>query len=359
MSIKERRHAQRQFADTASIMISTEAGGEGLNLQFCHVVINYDIPWNPMKLEQRIGRVDRIGQKNPVKAFNFVFHGTVEERVHQVLEEKLIVILRDLGFDKVGDVLDSGEAEKGFEDLYVDAIINPEKAEERITSFIESFKDTAENERKNLDILETDYVLSPEKARVLSGHPLFFWIEKMVVNYLISKGGTVGKGLKGYNLVWPDGYSVHDVVFTSGDVGKMGADFMLEDSRIQEIITCIPRYVPGQPVLQIQIKGLSKEIQGYWCLWRMVVSNEGSHVRAVPQFLHVNGRFLLPTANRIWDSLIRGDFEIVNVNPDCTAHTTMEKRAHERGQSIFLELGRERLPEFYPVLFIYVEGDHE
>ena len=62
MSMDERQRVQRTFAQEARILISTDAGGEGLNLQFCHVVINYDIPWNPMRLEQRIGRVDRIGQ---------------------------------------------------------------------------------------------------------------------------------------------------------------------------------------------------------------------------------------------------------------------------------------------------------
>ena len=360
MSIEERRHAQLQFADKASVMISTEAGGEGLNLQFCHIVINYDIPWNPMRLEQRIGRVDRIGQKNPVKAFNFVFHGTVEERVHQVLEEKLEVILHDLGFDKVGDVLDSGDAEKGFEDLYIDAIMEPEKAGKRISSFIESFKDTAENERKNLTMLETDYRLSPDQARSLLGHPLFSWIEKMVVNYITSAGGTVGKGLLGYNLVWPDGYTVRDVMFTSGGE-KLSADFMLEDPRVQEIMRCIPRYVPGQPVLKVQVKRLPEDVEGYWCLWRVAAGNEGCVVRAFPQFLHVDGRFLLPTANRIWDSLIRGDFKIVHMNQeDDAVYSTMENHAHERGQSIFLELNnKEDLPEFYPVLFIHVEGGHE
>ena len=359
MSIEERRNAQLQFANTASIMISTEAGGEGLNLQFCHVVVNYDVPWNPMKLEQRIGRVDRIGQKNPVKAFNFVFHDTVEERVYEVLEEKLEVILRDLGFDKVGDVLDSGEAEKGFEDLYMDAIMEPEKAEERINSFIESIRNTAEDERKNLNIFGTDYVLSPERARALRSHPLFSWIEKMVTNYLVSEGGVVGRGLKGYNLVWPDGYSVTDVVFSNG-IGKMGWS-VLDNPRIQEIIKCIPRYVPGQPVLQVKVKGLQKHIQGYWCLWR-VVRNGVDHVRAFPQFVHADGRFLLPTANRIWDSLIRGDFEIMNVNSeDSVPYITMEAYAQDRAQSIFMEMeNKERVfPELYPVLFIYVEGDHE
>jgi superfamily II DNA/RNA helicase len=63
-------------------------GGEGLNLQFWHVVINYDIPWNPMRLEQRIGRVDRIGQAHTVRAVNFVFEGSVERRAHIARERQ-------------------------------------------------------------------------------------------------------------------------------------------------------------------------------------------------------------------------------------------------------------------------------
>ena len=72
-----------QFAEKTRILVSTDAGGEGLNLQFAHIVINYDLPWNPMRIEQRIGRVDRIGQKYPVKAFNLIFEDSVELRVRK------------------------------------------------------------------------------------------------------------------------------------------------------------------------------------------------------------------------------------------------------------------------------------
>ncbi|MFH1953127.1 MAG: helicase-related protein, partial [Pseudomonadota bacterium] len=125
MDMEERKRVQEAFAEDARILISTEAGGEGLNLQFCHVVINYDIPWNPMRLEQRIGRVDRIGQAHAVRAVNFVFEGSVEHRVREVLEQKLAVIFEEFGIDKTGDVLDSGQAGRMFDDLYVEAILNP------------------------------------------------------------------------------------------------------------------------------------------------------------------------------------------------------------------------------------------
>jgi len=97
----ERRIAQREFREKVRVMISTDAGGEGLNLQFCHIIINYDLPWNPMRIEQRIGRVDRIGQTLSVKAFNFVYEGSVESRVREVLETKLRIILQEIGIDKV------------------------------------------------------------------------------------------------------------------------------------------------------------------------------------------------------------------------------------------------------------------
>jgi len=89
MNLEERASVQEKFANESKILISTDAGGEGLNLQFAHIVINYDLPWNPMRVEQRIGRVDRIGQMHPVKAFNFIFENTVEYRVQEVLQEKL------------------------------------------------------------------------------------------------------------------------------------------------------------------------------------------------------------------------------------------------------------------------------
>ncbi|MNJ55232.1 RNA polymerase-associated protein RapA [compost metagenome] len=77
------------FRGRAQVMIATEAGGEGINLQFCHQMINFDLPWNPMRVEQRIGRVHRLGQQNDVKIYNLSTKGTIEEHILNLLHEKI------------------------------------------------------------------------------------------------------------------------------------------------------------------------------------------------------------------------------------------------------------------------------
>ncbi|MGI6038128.1 MAG: DEAD/DEAH box helicase [Limnochordia bacterium] len=77
------------FQNHAQIMVSTECGGEGINFQFCHHLVNYDLPWNPMRLEQRIGRLHRLGQRHDVKIYNLVTAGTIEEHILYLLHEKI------------------------------------------------------------------------------------------------------------------------------------------------------------------------------------------------------------------------------------------------------------------------------
>ena len=67
-----RIYAEREFREDCQVLVATEAAGEGINLQFCRLLINYDLPWNPTRLEQRLGRIHRIGQERDVHTFNFV-----------------------------------------------------------------------------------------------------------------------------------------------------------------------------------------------------------------------------------------------------------------------------------------------
>ena len=85
MSLDDKIKSKTRFKEECQFLITTDSGGEGINLQFCNIMINYDLPWNPMKIEQRIGRIDRIGQTKDVRIFNFILEGTVEERVHSIL----------------------------------------------------------------------------------------------------------------------------------------------------------------------------------------------------------------------------------------------------------------------------------
>ena len=134
----------------ASILLSTEAGGEGRNFQFCHMLVNYDLPWNPMRVEQRIGRVDRIGQEHPVQVFNLWVKGTIEERILDVLERRINVFEDTVGgLDPIlGDAerdlakilkLGGDERERAlaeFEGLIERQVAQARRAEEKLRDFI-------------------------------------------------------------------------------------------------------------------------------------------------------------------------------------------------------------------------------
>ena len=80
------------------ILLSSEVGSEGLDMQFCNVVINYDLPWNPMRVEQRIGRIDRIGQKfDKLHIFNLCIVGSIEDRIYNRLYSKLGIFENSIG----------------------------------------------------------------------------------------------------------------------------------------------------------------------------------------------------------------------------------------------------------------------
>lgn len=118
-AVDERRAAQFDFARDAQILIATDAAGEGINLQFCRLLINWDIPWNPNRLEQRMGRIHRYGQQQNVMVFNLVAQNTREGSVLERLLLKLDEIREQMGDDRVYDVISDV-----FENVGLDDIIN-------------------------------------------------------------------------------------------------------------------------------------------------------------------------------------------------------------------------------------------
>ncbi|HXH09494.1 MAG TPA: helicase-related protein [Alphaproteobacteria bacterium] len=318
MALDERQRVQEAFAREARILISTDAGGEGLNLQFCHVVINYDLPWNPMRIEQRIGRVDRIGQAHIVRAMNFVLEGTVEHRVQEVLQDKLAVILAEFGVDKTADILDSAQAEQLFDDLYVGALTHPEDLEATVESVVSRLRDQAKAAREGAALLGEKDALDPAEAQRVMDHPLLYWVERMTVSYLRSaecevrsaegarpSADVVGQD-EGHNiwrLIWPDG-SEQIGAFTTHRALRT-AHLGLHDPRVRNLLIHLPCFAPGQPIPCLRLPGMPLDVHGFWSLWRIALQTEGwNRQRVMPLFLHDDGRVLLPTARRIWDLLL-------------------------------------------------------
>lgn len=131
-----RLYAEQQFKEgKIQILVATEAAGEGINLQFCNILFNYDIPWNPNRLEQRMGRIHRYGQKKDCLIFNFVATNTIEGRVLRRLLEKLQEIRNalddDAVFNVVGEILPASHIERVLRDYYAGQL-GDEDLEERL-----------------------------------------------------------------------------------------------------------------------------------------------------------------------------------------------------------------------------------
>ncbi len=108
-----------EFRERADVLVSSESGGEGFNLQFARTIVNYDLPWNPMRIEQRIGRVHRIGQTREVFIFNLVTAGTIEEEILRVLDEKIAMF--ELVVGEVEAILGRlGDDEQEFQELVLE-----------------------------------------------------------------------------------------------------------------------------------------------------------------------------------------------------------------------------------------------
>ena len=277
MSIEERNAALQEFKTETDILISTDAGGEGLNLQFSNCIINYDLPWNPMKIEQRIGRVDRIGQQRDVIVYNFILADTVENRVKAVLEEKLSVILKEIGIDKYSDVLDSETAELNFTDAYMKSIRNPKNIELNIRPVEEDLKKQVQNTMRIKDLIKEEKDL----ASMIGTNSAFDFeaaLRQMVTYY---------ENYKGNPYLPIENFSINDPVI----VGHLNKE--------------IEQDLGGQ-LLNVSIKDFPNE-KGYFMLWRISLTPDSQGQKIIPIF--INQDFILrPMAGKkIWEAILDKD----------------------------------------------------
>jgi len=314
MSIEERNAVLQEFKTETDILISTDAGGEGLNLQFSNCIINYDLPWNPMKIEQRIGRVDRIGQERDVIVYNFILADTVENRVKAVLEEKLSVILKEIGIDKYSDVLDSEAAELNFTDAYMKSIRNPKNIELNIRPVEEDLKKQVQNTMRIKDLIKEEKDLT---SMIGTGSAFDFEaaLRQMVAYY---------ENYKGNPYLPIENFSINDPVI----VGHLNKE-------IEQDL--------GGRLLNVSIKDFPNE-KGYFMLWRISLTPDSQEQKVIPIF--INQDFILrPMAGKkIWSAILDKD-KIIAVTPgdkiDADTQNKLRTASQEFAYDTFLALKAE------------------
>lgn len=305
MSIDERNVAMQEFKNSTGIFISTDAGGEGLNLQFANIIINYDLPWNPMKIEQRCGRVDRIGQQRDVHIYNFILGETVENRVRKVLEEKLSVIFKEMGVDK-------------FSDVYIRSIGNASQVEKNLYPIETEMKQQLKNAQKYKDVIREDKDLTK-----LVGTESNFDVESALRMML-----TYYECWKGRNPCLIDRISIADEEITH----HLKAELVQNRT---------------EPIMSIQIDNFPNE-EGYFMLWKLSISEQESGKRIIPIFIN-SAMLLRPMAGkRIMDVFLDGNSKLKVssvLNVDANIYTQLEQTCMEFAYDTFIKLKEKQLQQ--------------
>lgn len=318
MSIDERNAAMQEFRTSTSIFISTDAGGEGLNLQFANIIINYDLPWNPMKIEQRCGRVDRIGQQRDVHIYNFIVGETVENRVREVLEEKLSVILKEMGVDKYSDVLDSEVAECDFTDVYMRSIGHASQVEKNLYPVEAEMKQQLTNAQKYKDVIREEKDLTK-----LVGTESNFDVDSALRTML-----TYYECWQGHDPRLIDRISIADEEITQH----------LKTELVQDRTA---------PLMSIQIDNFPNE-EGYFMLWELSISEKESGKRILPIFVN-SAMVLRPMAGkRIMDVFLDGNSKLrvsSAPNVDAEIYSKLEKSCMDFAYDTFVELKEKQMQQ--------------
>ena len=318
MSIDERNAAMQEFKTSTSIFISTDAGGEGLNLQFANIIINYDLPWNPMKIEQRCGRVDRIGQQRDVHIYNFIVGETVENRVREVLEEKLSVILKEMGVDKYSDVLDSEVAECDFTDVYMRSIGHASQVEKNLYPVEAEMKQQLTNAQKYKDVIREEKDLTK-----LVGTESNFDVDSALRTML-----TYYECWQGHDPRLIDRISIADEEITQH----------LKTELVQDRTA---------PLMSIQIDNFPNE-EGYFMLWELSISEKASGKRILPIFVN-SAMVLRPMAGkRIMDVFLDGNSKLrvsSASNVDAEIYSKLEKSCMDFAYDTFVELKEKQMQQ--------------
>ena len=260
LGMNERVKAEDRFRNEKQILIATEAAGEGINLQFCWLMVNYDIPWNPNRLEQRMGRIHRYLQTHDCYIYNCVAENTMEGRVFKRILEKLDSIRTALGSDRVFDVIGEIFTDLGLNQLIKTALNTPNGWEEvlkKIDQFDQELIDRANSILSSESLAERHIDLSLLNEQIRKSDEFRLWpeyIKEYTELALKSFGGSISKmGI--YTL--PNKISSlwnydHEIAFGPISERYNNITFDKNESKKDSKKTYV---APGHPLLESLIEG--------------------------------------------------------------------------------------------------------
>ena len=314
MTLEERNISLDQFRREKQMLISTDAGGEGLNLQCSHIVINFDLPWNPMKIEQRIGRADRIGQTADVQVYNFILADTVENRVRMVLEEKLAVILQELGIDKLQDVLDEGTADMDFTKVYISSIVQEKYKNAYVDDLNKDMQKQVKQFQAIQSVIHEDKTLETDAAAERQQHNFHMLLKEMLFEYETWKGNH------------PD--------------WRFDLDLSVSDKRIQDVLAMHQLWHPNQGIQTAHFSNLRTE-NGIFSLWEVSLGEDAADKKIIAFFMNEQGIYRPAASKLIWEELLKPESSI-EVGETCAItdeqFASLTARAQEMATDAFMQM---------------------
>ena len=316
-----RGKALKKFKEETQILVSTDAAGESLNMQFAHIVINYDLPWNPMAIEQRIGRVDRIGQPFEVEAYNFMVDNSIDDKIYDVIENKLGLILDELGIDKTADVLDSTIDVDKVNKLYLTSLLDPSKFQAESDQWLDDIK------KKLNDYKSTERVLpvtdsskiTVEKTDSVRYSPIPNWLEKMTCAYFTDNNIPYEKTLNGILVkeknTDPKYYTFDTKESLENPIPEM---LTVQSDFIQRMLKKAAPVTKETPIPILKIDN-PEQVCGTFMLWKVSARNAyENQYRIAPVFISAEGDSFVAYAKRFWTDLSMGEIagSVVGNAPD-------------------------------------------
>lgn len=268
--------AERDFRESAQVLVATEAAGEGINLQFCWLMINYDIPWNPVRLEQRMGRIHRYGQEKDCLIFNFVSTNTREGRVLQKLFERIEAIQDDLDpkrtgkiFNVLGDVFPANQLEKMVRDMYSHNQMTEELIKQRIVEQVDRqrFEGITQSTLEGLAKRELNLSAIVGKSAEAKERRL---VPEVIEDFFLGSAPLTGlspkpvkAGSKAYKLgriprnLWPTGERLEP---RFGKLGREYGNIVFDKEMLKQDAT-LEWVTPGHPLFEVVREDILTQVQ--------------------------------------------------------------------------------------------------